>query len=330
MSGLRRDGAIARFAAVFTVVVILLGAGASEASGVVGGKAVSITAAPWTVLVQEYGYPICTGVIIDSSQILTAGHCVTSDNGESAEPSPASDFTVEAGISNHKQPLKSDHQQSRSVSAVRVMPGYVAASKLTSANYLDTVDHDLAVLTLSEPLDLDGDDARVAYLPSASTPMPGRVSRLVLAGFGNEKPSTYAKSAGDWTGQLNEVVNSSVRRSCGTSHVLCVFEQTSAACWGDSGSGAVEPGSRSIVVGIFSEGESPCRPGENYYAFLASRAALRFVHASMRSSYIDGISDGSADAHTVIRPLPAIGIVCVILGALGVLRIRQRHERSRR
>ena len=77
------------------------------------------------------------------------------------------------------------------------MPGYVAASKLTSANYLDTVDHDLAVLTLSEPLDLDGDDARVAYLPSASTPMPGRVSRLVLAGFGNEKPSTYAKSAGD-------------------------------------------------------------------------------------------------------------------------------------
>ncbi len=212
MSGLRRDGAIARFAAVFTVVVILLGAGASEASGVVGGKAVSITAAPWTVLVQEYGYPICTGVIIDSSQILTAGHCVTSDNGESAEPSPASDFTVEAGISNYKQPLKSDHQQSRSVSAVRVMPGYVAASKLTSANYLDTVDHDLAVLTLSEPLDLDGDDARVAYLPSASTPMPGRVSRLVLAGFGNEKPSTYAKSAGDWTGQLNEVVN---RRSAG-------------------------------------------------------------------------------------------------------------------
>ena len=161
MSGLRRDGAIARFAAVFTVVVILLGAGASEASGVVGGKAVSITAAPWTVLVQEYGYPICTGVIIDSSQILTAGHCVTSDNGESAEPSPASDFTVEAGISNHKQPLKSDHQQSRSVSAVRVMPGYVAASKLTSANYLDTVDHDLAVLTLSEPLDLDGDDAEL-------------------------------------------------------------------------------------------------------------------------------------------------------------------------
>ena len=160
--------------------------------------------------------------------------------------------------------------------------------------------------------------------------MPGRVSRLASPGFGNEKPSTYAKSAGDWTGQLNEVVNSSVRRSCVPAMLLWVFEQTSAACWGDSGSGAVEPGSRSIVVGIFSEGESPCRPGETHDAFLASRAALCSVHASMRSSYIDGISDGSADAPSVIRPLPAIGIVCAILGALGVWRIRQRHERRTR
>ncbi|HWD68689.1 MAG TPA: hypothetical protein VG293_00765, partial [Solirubrobacteraceae bacterium] len=82
----------------------------------------------------------------------TAGHCVMSDGGSSAEPLPASDFAVEAGVSNFKHPLKSDHPQLRSVIAVRAMPGYIAGSKMTASNSLDAAARDLAVLTLSQRL----------------------------------------------------------------------------------------------------------------------------------------------------------------------------------
>jgi hypothetical protein len=88
--------------------------------------------------------------------------------------------------------------------------------------------------------------------------------------------------------------------------------------------------SRPTVVGIFSEAQQHCGPGLGYYVFLGSPAALRFIHASMRAPILEGTADGSADAQTVIRPLPAVGIVCVILGVLGVWRIRHSKERRGR
>lgn len=144
----------------------------------------------------------------------------------------------------------------------------------------------------------------------------------MTAGFGAERPLYHVN------GTLNEVVKSAVRRGCSTKQVLCSFQPTST-CYGDSGSGTVEPGPHPTVVGILSEQENHnCRPGLDY-VFVASPGVLRFIRTSMKTSHLHGISDGSADAHTIIRPLPAIGIVCVILGALGVWKIRQGHERSR-
>jgi len=251
---------------------------AGVALAVVGGKTVRITAAPWTVVVREPEYVggpryvACTGVIIDRFHILTAGHCVVS--GESAKVLAASGFRVEAGVSNFEHPLASDHPQFRSVSKVELMPGFIPDSEWNDLDILDAVAHDLAVLTLSSPLDLGGDDARAAHLPGSGTPQPSSATRLTMAGFGDEKPTGYYRN-----GTLNEVTKSQVRKSCSTSRVLCVFE-TTPTCWGDSGSGAVEAGTNPTVVGILSEDLEPCRRGFDDYVALTTPAALRFIRAS--------------------------------------------------
>ena len=266
-------GKVARWiAGPVVAVIVLVGITAGQALGVVGGKTVSISAAPWTVLVREPPRDVaaCTGVILDRSHILTAGHCVMV--GNSAKPIARSDFRIEAGTSDFKHPLRSDHPQFRSVSAVRAMAGYIATSKITASDYLNVVAHDLAVLTLSRPLDLDGDDARAARLPNAVTPKPWHVARLVMAGFGYQRWNAR-------NGTLNEVGESTVRWSCGTSQVLCMY-LTTDTCWGDSGLGVVEPGSRPTVVGILSEAQTLCSPGLAYYALLDSPAALSFIRAS--------------------------------------------------
>lgn len=328
----RRHGvraAVSRLAAVVILALVLMGATGGVAWGMIGGKTVPITAAPWTVVVLEYRQLRCTGVIIDPLHILTAGHCVMS--GDSATLVPASGFQIEAGVSSFKHPLRSDHPQWRTVRAVRVIPGYVATSKLKGDNEADAVGHDLAVLTLSRPLDLHGEDVRAAYLPTSKTPKPWAVP-LVMAGFGNERPKPGVAYA---NGTLNELVKPTVVKGCSVGQV-CVMT-TSDTCWGDSGSGLVEPGPgpvepgpHPVVIGILSEDDQICAPGWDYFNWLTARASLNFIHASMRAPILEGTADRSADAHAVIRPLPAIGIVCVILGVLGVWRIRHSKERRGR
>ena len=269
-------------ARVVILVTVLLSAIGSVAFGVVGGTTVAIATAPWTVVVREPEYVggpryvACTGVIIDRLHILTAGHCVVS--GKSARALAASGFRVEAGVSNFEHPLASDHPQFRSVSKVALMPGYIPESQLYYFDMLDASGHDLAVLTLTSPLDLGGDDARAADLPISGTPMPAIATRLVMAGFGAERSTGYYRN-----GTLNEVTKAKVRKSCSTSQVLCMFEPTST-CWGDSGSGVVEPGSHPTVVGILSEDLDPCRPGVDYYTALTAPAALRFINTDRGTS----------------------------------------------
>ncbi len=267
-----------RFVFLLALAIELTSATCGVALAIVNGKTVPIGTAPWTVVVWEKStdpsvpwYAACDGVIISRSEVLTAGHCVMT--GNSASPLPASGVRIEAGVSNFNHPLASERSQFRAAREVRAMPGYIAASKVTHNNEMIYVSHDLALMTLSRPLDLDGDQARAAVLPT-HTRAPTSRTRLVIAGFGNERRgNTY-----DATGVLNQVLGPTVA-SCSTSSVLCV-NATSITCWGDSGSGAVEPGRRPTVVGVLSAGRKACVTNPIYFVSITAPAVLRFIKST--------------------------------------------------
>lgn len=273
---------MSRLARVLTLALGMASSSAGVAWGVIGGRVISISSAPWNVVVwAQYAtharYAACTGVIIGRQYVLTAGHCVMTSNS-SARPRTASAFSIEAGVSNFKRPSSSDHPQWRSVTTVSAMPGYIPPNDASVFNANPAIGDDLAVLRLSKPLDLTGADAQAALLPSANLPQPWHVA-LVMAGFGEERPVHFY----DPTGELREIAKPVARKACSSSGYLCV-NSTTAICWGDSGAGIIEPGLRPTVVGILSAGEPHCGPGLDYYAPLTRPAALRFINMAIRSS----------------------------------------------
>ncbi|MGH9917485.1 MAG: trypsin-like serine protease, partial [Nitrososphaerales archaeon] len=236
------------------------------------GQVVTVRAAPWTVVVLEPEEQDCTGVILDPLHVLTAGHCVTVTENSDSLMSPTA-LKIEAGVSNYKHLVPSDVPQTRTVTAVRLMPGYAAAQ----SHAYTAIARDLAVLTLSHPLDLNGPDARAAGLPVPHTGQSSRDTKVVMAGFGEETPDQTA------SGALNEIAKPTISAACSGHGILCVEAPISAACYGDSGSGLVEPGSRPTLVGIASEGL--CQGGVTVFAPVDSPAALRFIESSLKSPH---------------------------------------------
>src|SRR5262249_38702981 len=80
---------------VALAVVVLLLAVTPSALGVVGGHAVDVRDAPWSVLVIHRAGAstgLCSGVIIDATHVVTAAHCAVEDG----VPAPASALTIRA------------------------------------------------------------------------------------------------------------------------------------------------------------------------------------------------------------------------------------------
>jgi secreted trypsin-like serine protease len=175
----------ARALACSVVGGLALGAAPAGQSAdlVAGGSTVQIQQTPWAVYIapSDPNGLYCDGVIVDSLHIVTAAHCVYTDKGVRLPPSA---FTIDAGVSVIQAPLSTDVQQLvHGVASIRVHPGFV----WSGTNELD----DVAVLTLSSPLDLSGAAVQALALPTANAPYPANAAAS-LAGFGLQHPGVEA------------------------------------------------------------------------------------------------------------------------------------------
>src|SRR5581483_5940512 len=87
------------------------------AGAVVGGRAIGVASAPWSVSVAgPAAADRCTGAIIDPTHIVTAAHCVYSRGGVWVR---AGGVRVGAGVSNSLHPRSGVSDRNRSAAGIR-------------------------------------------------------------------------------------------------------------------------------------------------------------------------------------------------------------------
>jgi hypothetical protein len=174
---------------------------------------------------------------------------------------PPSALTVQAGSSDGRTLPASGTEQDRDVTRIRIHPGFV----WTLAGSAD----DVAVLELSEPLDLTGPAVR--SVATAQDVQPAVRSPFRFAGFGLTRPG----------GRLDltlHAMTGSVGR-CGNPAAAVCFCATSpsgAVCAGDSGGGLVSTTTTPILLGIATA--ASCLPGTiGWFANAGAPEIARFI-----------------------------------------------------
>ncbi len=204
---------------------------------VLGGRETAIESEPWQVVVFGYAEgreELCGGSILDMNHILTAGYCM---HGPAGTLLPPSDFFVGAGTSNAFEPNAT--AEARLVTAVRVHP-YFQYSLGPGAP------DDVAVLTLSSPLDVSAAIKSIAMASTGSSLSEG--SAVGLAGFGERQPIP------EENGKLYSLKLSTVySRECGGEAdglFVCASTSTGSACGSDIGGGLTSIESTPALVGV--------------------------------------------------------------------------------
>jgi hypothetical protein len=250
---------------------------------IVGGQEASISQFPWQVFVLltvEEGRTTtlgsCGGSILDATQILTAAHCV--DREGTTTSYPAADLTVLAGATDVSRFVSSGRvppgAQERSVSSFRTHPYYTV---------LPEIKDDVAVLTLSEPLELSAEEntAAISLVPTGATPAPG--TTLTVSGYGKENGAEDAEPSGKLSSTtLTAIGSDACRETVGVNSavLLCASGSSSATCQGDSG-GPLTEGNPAVEVGIVDFGPQNCPTGQvDGFTNLAAPEVRAFVEGS--------------------------------------------------
>lgn len=233
------------------VIVAILGlitgsmsAASAQQLRIAGGSPVSISQAPWQVLIAVRNSEVCGGSIVSARWILTAAHCVD----EGVQPG---NLEIYPGISQVSE-RRSD--QKASVEAIIIHPDWNTATQW----------NDLALIRLTSPLSASGSVQAIA-LPTAENaaawPAAGTPGSVV--GWG-------ANSEGG--GISNQLQSATVTVLAGPGDGVCgaygssfnALAQICAgsagggvdACQGDSGGGLVIGGANGpVLAGVVSTGQ---------------------------------------------------------------------------
>ena len=245
---------------------------------VVGGAQVTIERAPWQVEIfaeLEGGKEglSCGGVILDSTHILTAGHC-TYDPKTGSRLSAAA-FVVVAGTASVtvEEIEKNPAVQAKLVSGVRVHPDFDYALGAGAPD-------DVAVLTLERPLMLDATVQPIGLVAAGASPVEG--APVDLTGFGEQSPGSEPNGS---LYSLGLTVGFSKR--CGgeaDAVFVCASATGGSGCSGDSGSGLTS-GSPVALTGVMDTVEvasgKPCPiSGENGFVDVAAPEIRDFIEGS--------------------------------------------------
>lgn len=202
----------------------------SDAPDIVGGTTVSSASTyPFIANLQESGSFICGGTILSTTKILTAAHCAVDGS--------ASQFRFRVGSLNYNS-----GGTLASVSRVAVHPQYDA----------DTVDYDVAVMTLSSPLTFSSTIAAAKLTASGAEPTAGESTTVI--GWGT------TREGGSVSSTLRQVTVPVVNFStCQddysgdgtvTARMFCAAASGKDSCNGDSGGPIVNTNSQTLLGGV--------------------------------------------------------------------------------
>lgn len=254
-------------------------ASAAKASPrIVGGVATPIQNAPWTVAVAltdgDDVSPRCGGAILDASHVLTAAHCALDDieNPESDVLDPQ-DLVVISGTTA-LYPALDPAGTISDVADVEPDPNY------------DGDNYDLAVLTVTPPMVLDGAYRKAVGLASAQSSV-GEFMTISGWGVTDEDGVDFSPTLRSTTVRVKSfgtcrrnyaAVGTDLRRYA----VLCAGggNPPRDTCYGDSGGPLVN--GAGLLAGIVSAGNGCAEPKyPGIYSAIANTSNHAFITAQL-------------------------------------------------
>uniref|UniRef100_A0A336LPC6 CSON008458 protein n=1 Tax=Culicoides sonorensis TaxID=179676 RepID=A0A336LPC6_CULSO len=224
---------------------------------IIGGIDAEKDEFPFIASLTKRGRHFCGASIVNERFLLTAGHCLCSGTNKIMKPS-----SFKATIGLHRQPSNNFKASSYQVSikSITVHPKYVC----------DNVQNDIALLELSEPLNLDKD--QISSLPLQSTSITANDNHPATVmgwGWDNEdvtlgnKPEILQKAS------ITVISNEKCQKSYQENNKENIISETQMcagrleggvdACWADSGGPLIDE--NRTLIGIVSTGVGCGRPG---------------------------------------------------------------------
>jgi len=258
---------------------------------IVGGAAVDAHSIPWQVGIMDKGanWVFCGGSILSSTKILTAAHCYQAPS------------KTEVIVGEHSLLSATDGVR-HAIKSFEKHPNYNA----------QTIDKDVAIITLKKPIDL-GDRARAVCLPkSESVPKLTSGQKMTVSGWGKLSGSSNGPDVLHAV-KIPYMTNKQCKKVWGSSmitkNMLCAGAEDGSAnglssCNGDSG-GPLTVNNKTIV-GVVSWGKQGCAFQSGVYARVS--VFLQWIKSKgvdIDNTNCGGSSSGSTAAPAATTAAPA-------------------------